>query len=497
MQRFEMLGGQLAKRMAPFPSPRPELLINTNGIYLGKLKHFWLPFFWDYRKLVNPHIAVFGVSGSGKSHLIKTFLTRARIAWGANALVLDWTGEYAEWVRQSGGSVIRLGEESINLMDCFGMRPVDRARQIMVSLEILSGLQNPAEKRLIEAAILEAYAKRMPLAEQAAAGTQAPTLMDVQVELSGKNGEAADMAKWRIGQFIRPGNDYFSRQSTCKLESLLTGFVCVDLHSLPSEENRSMAAQAILQFARERMRSQTQELGTGRIKLFIVADEAWKIARDERSELIAIAREGRKYNFGLIVASQNPTDVHKDILSNVATCVVMRLLLEEQRRYVGESLGFSQATGAECERFGVGGALFALVFVDSRAHNTHFIINKIDGEELLERLSLKVIGGGGHMELEFVKNEFRRKLAKFGMSNEQIGLICGHFDANGHEMDVLEFVNYLERFGFAKSSIMFMLRELGIRDGQLVDVFSMLQRKRLNLYGDSMVALEINEAKKS
>jgi hypothetical protein len=53
------------------------------------------------------------------------------------------------------------------------------------------------------------------------------------------------------------------------------------------------------------------------IKALVVLDEAWKIASDERSDAITIIREGRKYQFGLIVASQNPTDVNETIFSNV------------------------------------------------------------------------------------------------------------------------------------------------------------------------------------
>ncbi|OIO25924.1 hypothetical protein COT30_01240 [Candidatus Micrarchaeota archaeon CG08_land_8_20_14_0_20_49_17] len=513
--RITLLCRQLAGRIMPLPTPQPGMLISTDGIYLGRIRNYNLPFFWDYRKLVNPHIGLFGVSGSGKSYLIKTFLTRARILWKANALILDWTGEYVDWVRQAGGTVVRLGSESLNLLDCRGMRPVDRAKQLVTSLEILAGLQNAGEKRLVEEALLAAYAKKMEIS--APANGEAPTLHDVYGELAGIVGNDsvdAQNAKWRLAQFLRPGNDYFARKSTLDLDALLNGFVCVDLHSLPSEENRGLAAQAILQYAKERMRA--QELGNPEIRLFIVADEAWKIARDGRSELIAIAREGRKYSFGLIVASQNPLDVHKDILANVATCVTMRLLLDEQRKYVRESLGYSEGISTETEKFGQGAALFSLVFLNSGSQNAHIIIDKIDGEELLSRVrirfpvsssglwvtsivpetgnpKLETDAGGEEMTLEFVKNDFRRKLAKFGMDSEQVRMVCERFEASNNELGALEFLNCLERFGFSKSQMMFMLREFGVAEEELVSVFSMMQRKKLNLYADSMAQLEVTE----
>ena len=69
------------------------------------------------------------------------------------------------------------------------------------------------------------------------------------------------------------------------------------------ESLRSLAGLAVLQFVKERMRSQGYAAG-GVPRLFIVVDEAWKIASDARSDVVSIVREGRKYGFGLIVASQ-------------------------------------------------------------------------------------------------------------------------------------------------------------------------------------------------
>ena len=72
----------------------------------------------------------------------------------------------------------------------------------------------------------------------------------------------------------------------------------------------------MLQFIKERMRATGWAKEKG-LRLIIVLDEAWKIAKDDNSDAVMIVREGRKYNFGIIVASQNPTDISEAIFSNV------------------------------------------------------------------------------------------------------------------------------------------------------------------------------------
>ena len=111
MQLGYILSKELASRMILVhpPEPRKELLLSpvTDGIYLGKTRFLGTPVFWDYKKLINPHIAIVGITGSGKSYLTKSFLTRASLLWDSNAIILDWVGEYNKWVKQAGGKVIK------------------------------------------------------------------------------------------------------------------------------------------------------------------------------------------------------------------------------------------------------------------------------------------------------------------------------------------------------------------------------------------------------
>src|SRR4030095_9034397 len=143
------------------PEPPMEVLLTdpTNSIYIGRTKIFNVPYYWTYEHVANPHIAVVGISGSGKSYFIKTFLLRSAFTWNSNALIIDWAGEYKDWVKQTGGKVISLGKGSfLNLLDLGGMKPYDRIKQVMRTLELLTDMaQYPEQRRLTEQAIEKVY----------------------------------------------------------------------------------------------------------------------------------------------------------------------------------------------------------------------------------------------------------------------------------------------------------------------------------------------------
>ena len=77
----KIMGNELAKRtfITRPPEPPHELLLNdpTDSIFIGITRRFGVPFTWTFNTLTNPHLSVVGITGSGKSFFVKTFLIRA------------------------------------------------------------------------------------------------------------------------------------------------------------------------------------------------------------------------------------------------------------------------------------------------------------------------------------------------------------------------------------------------------------------------------------
>ncbi|MFA6907296.1 MAG: ATP-binding protein [Candidatus Micrarchaeia archaeon] len=454
------------------PEPSPGMLLSppSESVYIGKTKYLNAPFFWNSRKLLNPHLCVVGTTGSGKSYFVKTFITRASLALGASALILDWAGEYSDWVRSAGGRVVCFGKEGINLLDLAGSPPHARMGQVMGALRMLTDISgSSAQCRLTEDAIEEAYVsagftmKKIPCGKR-----KPPTLEDVQRILGRGGRRSADSAEAarRIKSLLLSSGGSFTA-STLPLSSLLSGLVCVDLHSLPNETLRSLAGLSILQFVKERMRASAYSANAPP-RLFVVVDEAWKIAADERSDVVSIVREGRKYGFGLIVASQNPTDVHKSIFSNAGTMVLFRLTHAPERNYVRSSLAYSDFYEEESHSLSVGQALVHLEFSSPSACPRNFILRKVDGEELLVAQHIR----GDGMDLEFERGELFSKLLSFGLADAQTRAMMSEFERHSFSLEASEFASILEKFGYSRASAISLLRELGASERELLCALS-------------------------
>ncbi len=502
---------ELAKRNILVHPPEPPFRAlcddPTDSIYVGRTKMLHSPFYWSYQALTNPHICAVGITGSGKSYFIKTFLTRASFVWNSNALIIDWAGEYKDWVRQTGGRVISLGKGShLNLLDLGGMKPYDRIKQVMRTLAILTNIeQYPEQRRLTEQAIEKAYANnkyRMDVKEQRdelGRPLTPPTLKDVVKLLEEQASMGAyefpaelDNAIYRLKEFTKPGEDYFASQSTVSLDELTTsGLVSFDLSGLPDERFRALGALAVLQFIKERMRAAGWAKAKG-LRLIIVLDEAWKIAKDDNSDAVMIVREGRKYNFGLIVASQNPTDISEAIFSNVGSTFILKIKFERFLDYVQGTLNFSSFMRNEIARLGVGQTAVNMAFATAEPYPSTFLIDKIEGEEPVRELFLELEGVLTKEQKEemdvarsvsFQKDDLRRRMLEFGLGEDKIEEITRLFDTKNRHLDIVSFIILLERFGVERSNITAFLKEIGIEDTIIINIFTAADKKKSDLQG--------------
>ncbi|MEM4554290.1 MAG: ATP-binding protein [Candidatus Anstonellaceae archaeon] len=458
-----LLSDELASRfpLSRPPEPASQSLVSnpSKSIYIGKTKFLHVPVFWDPEKLLNPHICVVGITGSGKSYFVKTFITRARLTFSANALILDWAGEYSSWVKAAGGEVVSFGKEGINLLDLGGTTAPKRIKQVMEALEIITDISSfPAQKRITQEAIEKAYNSK-----------KKPTLKDVQRILERKGAEESKEAAFRIKNLIFSSGKSFIEQSI-DLNKLTSGLVCVDLHSLASDELRSLAGLAILQFIKERMR--VESLQERAVRLFVVCDEAWKIAADSRSEVVSIIREGRKYGFSLIVASQNPTDIHRSIFACAGTVLAFRLTSAAEREYLKSSLSYSDFFEKQSHFLSLGQPLVHMEFALPQPRHGTFLLEKVEGEEPLVQLSIR----GDGMDLEFEKEELLRKLISCGLTDRQAKLVLSEFARNNYSLSASQFVFLIEKFGYGRPFLVSLLRELGAEEKDIIAVFSSVKK---------------------
>ncbi len=475
------------------PEPPAWVLLNDpfQSIYIGTTKIFKIPFSWSFLNLTNPHICVVGITGSGKSYFIKTLLIRASYIWNSNAIIIDWAGEYKAWVKQSGGIVVSLGKgDYLNILDLSGMKPLDRVKQVMNSLDILTDINLYAEqRRLTDEALEECYLNAgFALAETPPPDKDAPTIKDAISLLEEKLQEGTyqypaelENTIYRLRQFAREGEDYFARKSTLDLSKLASsGLVSIDLSTLPDEKFRALAGLFILQTLKEKMRSEGWS-GSKGLKAMVVLDEAWKIASDEKSDAIMIVREGRKYQFGLIVASQNPTDINEAIFSNVGTNFILRIKFEKFLDYIQGSLNFSSFIRSEISKFGVGQTAVEMAFQTSLRFPETFILSKIEGEEPLYAYTLDITDILTQPELEsnimprsyeFEKDELKNKFIEYNIGSNEINAIFKILDYNQRSIKMLELIKLFKENNIAVENILSFLKSLSMDDAIITRILS-------------------------
>lgn len=482
-----IMSSQIARRsfLTRPPEPPAEVLINDpmQSIYIGATKIFHIPFSWTFSNLTNPHISVVGITGAGKSYFVKTLLIRASYIWNTNAIIIDWAGEYKAWTKQSGGVVVAFSKgDYLNIMDLAGMKPLDRVKQIMNSLDILTDIGTyPEQKRLTEEAIEQAYTNMgFLVAERAPPGKEPPTLRNVITLLEEKLTEGSyeypaelENSIYRLRQFAREGEDYFARKSTLDLGRLTeSGLVDIDLSGLPDERFRTLASLFILQTLKEKMRAEGFSETKG-LKAMVVLDEAWKVANSEKSDAITIVREGRKYQFGLIVASQNPTDIHESIFSNVGTSFILRIKFEKFLNYLQGSLNFSNFIRTEISNFGVGQAAVEMAFQTALRFPQTFVLERIHGEEplyvytidLADILTQSELSAGIiQKDYQFEKEELKNKFIEFNISTENIDSLFAKMDAQARSMKMIDFVQELKANGVPSSNIVTFLKSISLDD---------------------------------
>jgi hypothetical protein len=490
----KVMSNELAKRtfITRPPEPPSEYLLNdpTDSVFVGITRRFGVPFTWTFGNLTNPHISVVGITGSGKSFFIKTFLIRASYVWNTNAIIIDWAGEYKGWVRQSAGTVVSLAKgDYINIMDLAGMKPIDRAKQIMNSLDILTDIANfPEQRRLTAEAIEQAYLNAGFILASAPSRTKnVPTLKDVAQLLTEKLQEGTyeypaelENAIYRLRQFSREGEDYFAKKSTIDLDQLVTsGLVDLDLSGLPDERFRALAALFILQTLKEKMRAEGWSANKG-LKAIIVLDEAWKVASDNRSDAITIIREGRKYQFGIIVASQNPTDINEAIFSNVGTNIILRIKFQKFMDYLQGSLNFSSFIRGEISRLGVGEAAIDMSFQTSAQFPSTFMLNRVVGEVPLDVYTVTLADmlteaenrdQNLQKEYSFEKIFLSSKFVENSINTDAMDDIFKRLEAKNRLVDLKEFVRILLAEMLGKDSIISLLRSIGISDSIISRAF--------------------------
>lgn len=329
-------------------------LSSRTGVVIGRNYFTGLPVYLDVfdKELPNPHIAVLGMSGAGKSVFEKILAGRGALL-NIKQGILDLEGEYVGLTEKMNGRVIKITQgvpAGINLFDLDieeNNKETGLLNKVAEIRALLSGIMrnymdrplNAKELSDVELAVIETY-KEIGITRDKNSlykkeggkingkitlekiKKKMPTLSDFHRILSTKE-NSSDLAN--ILKPFLSGNSLgmFDCQSTLNAKDLIIDF---DLSEINDEVTKFYASLVLTSWITEKFM-----LSKDNSKKSVVIDEAWHFLKYEETAnfLEYLARRARKRNVSLVIGTQNLDEFilstqGKAVISSCARTLLMK-----------------------------------------------------------------------------------------------------------------------------------------------------------------------------
>ncbi|MGC8649139.1 MAG: ATP-binding protein [Candidatus Micrarchaeia archaeon] len=263
------------------------------------------PYVIDYLKEPNYNILNIGSSGFGKSVTSMSFAVRASLNYGIKFLIIDYNGEYEKFSDKCNLTAWHAGKNfKINLFKLNGVDPETRASFVSDTLVATAKL-TPLQATKVKSALMYYYRMK-----------KIPRLLDIFIDLS-KNSKNE-----LICQRLRAIQRVIGKEPKEFWTSILNTNNIVNLAGL-NETEKELAVHMILERIYE-LFNREQELNS-KLRLLVIIDEAWRATHkgrydsDEYEPLVSrIARQGRKYGFGIMLTTQQLSDAPGPFINSSA-----------------------------------------------------------------------------------------------------------------------------------------------------------------------------------
>ena len=342
-----------------FPISNSNAESSPDGVFIGRNYFTGLPVYLDTfgKELANPHMAIMGESGAGKSVAMDIIGSRSVVTLNRQLAILDNEGEYKKRVESLGGRVIRIKQgvaSGINLFDIEieendnGTETVDILGKVAEIRAILSGIMknymdrnlNARELADIESAVIETYEEKgitkdkESLFEKEAGKLEGkitlnkikktmPTMSDFHRILETKE-NSKELAEILRGFLKGKTLGIFDCTSNINPNDQLLDF---DLSDINDEVTKFYASLVITTWITEKYMKNTSKYNNKSIHI----DEAWTLIKYKETAdfMEVLARKARKRNISLVIATQSPDELvsspqGRAILNNCDTALLMK-----------------------------------------------------------------------------------------------------------------------------------------------------------------------------
>ncbi|HEY9874484.1 MAG TPA: type IV secretion system DNA-binding domain-containing protein [Candidatus Obscuribacterales bacterium] len=294
--------------------PAQKVLHTTpgEGVHLGE------GVYWNPRKLPNPHLAIIGASGSGKTQTLKAIAHELHTTTDCNIILVDFHGDQA-----------LQGEQcyEFHMASSHGINPLEinldpkgggcNLQAIAVAATLKRALQMGVNQEGLLLLIFQHCYKQRGITQEDPASWMkpAPNFKDVEAVINQRTEDGCKESKklqlklaatFQYGVFNKKQPDLYANKLTR-----------LDFSKLPPELG-AIASEAVL---KQLMDSHRLKGETDQQRTFAFIDEVKELKNSPTID--RIFDDGRKYGLGAAVASQSEQHFSKEILLNAATKIVL------------------------------------------------------------------------------------------------------------------------------------------------------------------------------
>ncbi len=284
----------------------------------------------------NPHIVLLGMSGFGKSTMMKSMLIDIS-RMGKAAILFDAHNEHKSAVLALGGRVYDASRFGINILELDGVRVNERISEIVNLFKSVYGLGQIQAIKLSQC-LSYCYRKNSMLGQK----THAPTIADLisEINIFINNSRTASEKNSLMHLKDRIYNISASVDATVEVSALKDGISSFSLASLKNKEARIIYIHELLKRLYNSMKENAKEKGTS---IFIMIDEAqFLLGSDNGSKIVtSMVEEGRKYGVGLIIATHISANLDRQIMANASTLISFYARDPTEINYISNAMSSS------------------------------------------------------------------------------------------------------------------------------------------------------------
>lgn len=269
------------------------------------------PVLVDWGAVETRHLAVFAVTGAGKSNAVKVMVEEATRVHGSTVIVLDFHGEYGGFTREA--------------------RVPAKVNPLHLGFHALAELAGVEHQYYKQASMLRLVFERC----RGSITCMVEALRAAAEEMRGDAAATAHRLALRLENVAEEYGDVLDSDAPPPHEAVAEGHVnVVDMSGLDDVAADLVASYFLSGLLR------AARTGDAPTPAVIVFEEAHILLSGDtlsRRWAARVAREGRKFALGLTVVSQRPRWLDKNIVSQLNSRLILRIIDESDLNYIRES----------------------------------------------------------------------------------------------------------------------------------------------------------------